>query len=390
MQKSDINTVEKIHQAALKFLVPLNPEETYATIVKEAVKLVQADFGSLHLENHGELERVYSTAPFLYKLKTRKRGFTFKAFKSMKASVLDIKRVGPVHPMLKKMGLKSIVYIPLTNQNKPFGVLSLDSKNHKHFTPEHLQTLKLFGSLATLAIRKTQLYDETRKAVEVRDLFISMAAHELRTPLTTIYGYIQLLQKKISPLNSMESEWTDKLFLEIKRLTTLVNEILEINKIRSGKVSYSFTECSMENILGMAVNNLSVMYPKRKITVNNTLNGLGGKIIGDCDKLLQVLINLLENARKFSPESSIISVALSAKNGYIILEIKDRGKGIAQEDIPKVFDEFYKGKDEFKSGMGLGLFLVKNIIKKHNGSIKLTSRLQKGTLVQVKLPMAHI
>lgn len=384
------NIVGKINRAALKFLVPLTPEETYATIVKEAIKLVQADFGSLHLEEQGELKRFYTTTPILSNLRIRKRGFTYKAFKTKKASVLNIERVGSTHPQLIAMGVKSIVYIPLTNQNKGFGVLSLDSKKRKHFTAKHLQTLKLFGSLATLAIRKTQMYDETKKAVEVRDTFISMAAHELRTPLTTIYGYTQLLQKKLGVEDSMESQWTDKLFFELKRLTQLVNEILEANKIRSGKLQYSFSECNIEDLLATAVNNLTLSYPKRKIVINKKLNGSRGKVIGDADKLMQVIINLLENARKFSSDSSTILVELLAKNGYITINIKDEGKGIAQEDLPKVFDEFYKGDSGNKSGMGLGLYLVKKIIKKHNGAIDIISTPKSGTKVNVRLPLTRV
>src|SRR3989344_2861390 len=220
------NILDKIYKAALKFLVPLNLEETYALIVQEAIKLVKAQNGSIFLMEQGKLNRVYASDPLLYKIQVRNKGTTFNTFKTNKTNIIRVKLLEKVHPEFKRLGVKSIISIPLTNHGETIGVLSLQSTKSEYLTDQELDTLELFGSLASLAIRKTKLYDETKRALEARDLFISMAVYELRTPLTTISGYAQLLHSKLSGSVTPESRWVEELSWEAYRLTLLVNELL--------------------------------------------------------------------------------------------------------------------------------------------------------------------
>lgn len=385
------NVLQKINKASLKFLEPLDLKETYAIIVKEAIKLVDANYGSLALEEEGEFKDVYSTLPI--KVKQRKNGFKYKAFKESKVLVIynkESEKFKKAHPEFNKTNIKSILLIPLSYKRKSIGVLIVNSEKKEYFTKKELGILLLFGSFASLAIKNVQFYTEMKQAVEIRNIFMSMAAHEFRTPLTTISGYVQLLNSKLSSSDSQQAKWVKELLWESNRLTSLVNELLEVNRIKAGQFEYNWSECSLKSVIQTAMNNLSFSYPNRKIEFKNKLNKKQDLVIGDFNKLLQVLINILENAAKFSLENTKIVITLMYKYPDLVIRVKDYGKGIEEKDKSMIFHEFYKANKETDEGMGLGLFLAKTIIKQHHGDISFKSKVNKGTTVELKLPKAKL
>lgn len=241
--------------------------------------------------------------------------------------------------------------------------------------------------MATLAIRKTQAYDETQKALGARDLFISMAAHEFRTPLTTISGYIQLLQSKLSGANTSEARWTEELSWETSRLIILVNEFLQLHNIKSGQFRYHLKECSLKEIAERAIKITRFTHTHHKVILEDNLAGQRDTVIGDHDKLLQVVTNLIDNAAKFSPQGTNIIISLQLHSPYLILTVTDQGRGISKKDLPGIFESFYQGSAK-QGGMGLGLFIAKNIIRKHRGFIKIRTKKGAGASVDVILPPA--
>ncbi len=380
--------LEQIYYSIQNFLEPLSSEELYKLIVDEASKLVKAEWASIHLLNDdGELVRVYTSNPLFYSVKPRKRGQLVKAFKKNTAFVADASRVVAVHPEMAEAGIKSILHIPLPYEHKSIGILVIYSQQTEHFSHEELEVLKLYGSVATLALKKTQLFDETKKALESRDLFISMAAHELRTPITTISGYIQLLKNKFKGKGTTEAKWVEELSWESYRLTELVKELLEINKIRSGQFEYSWKEVKLRSLFNRAITIFKLTNPKRQLIVKDLV--LAGKdpiIIGDFDKLIQAVNNVLENAAKYSNNDTPIFFTLKSRKYDYILEVKDKGRGISKKDLEKVFETYYRAGETQKEGMGLGLSLVKYIVANHHGEIKIFSKEGKGTRVEIILP----
>lgn len=384
------SVLEKIHNSSMKYLEPLSPHRVYPLIVKEAIKLVNADHGSLLLEEKKVFKRVFTTLPF--NIGIRKKGNSYKAFKSKKAFYIHhLKSIKhkKAYPLISKEGIKSIIYIPLLDKKESIGVLVLHSKKERYFSRKELKMLILYGSLASLAIRKSQLHEQTKKAVEVRDLFISLAAHELKTPLTTLNGYIQILNSKTKD-QSRESKWIRNIYRESQRLTGLIQDLLEINRIKSGKFQFFLKECNLEDVVKQAIDNLRFNYPTRKTIFRANVLDLENKIVGDYDKLVQVFTNILENSAKFSKEDTLINVNLKQKDNYLLVEVEDKGKGIPKRDINKIFDGFYKGKNSNEeSGMGLGLFLGKSIIEELHGKIKVDSKLNEGTTVRIFLPLVN-
>jgi signal transduction histidine kinase len=377
--------LERINKASLRFLAPLNPDDTYRSIIEEARKLLKSEHGSILLVENEQFKRVYSTTPHLNEVKVRTRGYTYDVYKTNKPKFFTGADLASTHPKLKEMGVCAVVMIPLSYKNKAIGVMTLQFLNQDTFGTDTLEVFMLFSSMASMAIRKAQLYAEVKEAVEIRDMFIALAAHELRTPLTSITGYISLIKQRLAKEKPIDSEWVSSLSREADRLKDLIEELLEVNRIKSGQLSFTFLKSSLDSIVNQTLERLRFTYPEHVFNYNNKSAG-HGIMKGDYNKLLQAVNNLIENAAKYSPQGSSIDIDLEEDDEYYFLTIKDQGRGISEEDLPRIFDIFYKGKNNHVKGLGLGLYLTRYIIEKHNGSIVVQSQLGKGTTVTVTLP----
>ena len=375
-----------INDAALHFLMPSELQKVYAIIVEKAVELVNGSFGSIILTNDKEMVRVYTSNPDHFSSKVRKGENASKAYYQNKVLVVPISDLSSSHPELVEKKIKSTIFIPLSNRNKAVGVLVVNSQYDIKLKSGDHDLLSLFGAMASLAIRKTQLYTETKTALETRDHFISLASHELRTPLTSINGYIQLLHSKMKDKDTIESKWVQELLYESKRLTNLIFELMEINRIKQGTLQFNLKE-----------NNLNEFFEelkKRVIHLNDReiiFTNLSAKddrmFIGDPEKLMNVFIGLITNAEKFSSPKDPIIVTLQASQSKFLLSVTDKGSGMSREQLAKVFEGFNKFDNQEGQGFGVGLLLAKHIIDFHHGTIEINSRVNKGTKGEVKLPI---
>ena len=173
-------------------------------------------------------------------------------------------------------------------------------------------------------------------------------------------------------------------------MTILVKELLAVNQIKSGKIPYEWQECDLTELISRVETDCSFVYPHREIIFSIETGSIKNIIIGDFDKLLQVFNNVIENAVKFSDPSSKVYVTLRIKNPYYVFSVKDSGIGIDMEDLPQIFDMYFTCRSHTREGMGIGLFIVKDIVDQHKGVIKITTRVKKGTKVEIKLPRAKI
>lgn len=377
----------ELYNASLKLLKPLNTTQTYKTIVNEAVNLVKNAYGgSLILARRGIMERVYTTDPRIKDINPQKHGRTYKAYRDKKVMVLTKESITEVHPEFSKLKITSYILVPLINQGNSIGVLSIYKGRGSKFSPAEIGTLRQYCTLASMAIRKSQLYTQLNNAVSVRNLFISMASHELRTPVTTMYVYMQLLERKIKKGEPVDPEWINTLLYETARLTKLIDELLRVNQIKAGKFTYEFEEIEIIDVIRKTLSSFRANHQTTKVILENALKE-NLKVIGDQDKLIQVILNLLDNAAKHNQWEKPIYLKLSLVNKMIKITVEDNGTGIPKEDQKHLFEEFFKGHDHTKSGMGLGLFVVKKILDKHKGKIKVFSKEGSGTKVDIYLPV---
>ncbi len=367
-------------------------EEIYETVAKEAANILGGKFGTIILDRAKQLERVYSNSPLEFRTKDRFKGNLFTSFKEKKVIPIENEGQKPFEKSLLSLGIQTTYFIPLIFKTKPMGVLIIDSEKKKILDDEEtIEAARLFGYMASFAIRKGQLLEESIEALNLRDLFISLAAHELRTPLTTIGVYSQLLSSRMKRTKDQTAgKWTEILSWEVVRLARLIDELLVLKRIKTGELQYIWKEVSLREILSRTFIDFSLSHPERRIIFTDMLKTTPDITIGDFDKLMQVFINILNNAAKFSDVSKEINVTLNARGSDFIIQVSDLGLGIKKEDLGRIFEGFYKGQGNEKEGMGLGLFLSKNIVEKHKGEIKVKSKVGQGTTFTVQIPRVKI
>lgn len=224
---------------------------------------------------------------------------------------------------------------------------------------------------------------DMRRVELMRTQFVANVSHELKTPLTSIKGFAETL--KIVKDDETREKFLDIINKEAERLTRLINDILVLSNIESNLVAdiEEFLPCT---VLEDVINMMRKAALNKNITLEFEDNN-SELIIGDKDKFYQLGLNLIENAIKYSNDPGNVKILSYNKEGYYCLKVKDNGIGIPKEDIPRIFERFYRvDKSRKKGGTGLGLAIVKHIVKTFNGEISVESNLGKGTIFEVKIP----
>lgn len=237
-------------------------------------------------------------------------------------------------------------------------------------------------------------YDTTReKAIDkMKSEFISIAAHQLRTPLSAIKWVIKMiLDGDAGDLTMEQQELLNKGYLSNERIIRLVNDLLNVSRIEEGKFGFNFEKADFFEVLNTAVSNVESLITKSHQELKIEKPPKLPKIYLDKERMIMVLQNLLSNAIKYTPEYGKIKVVAEIDKQYLHVKINDQGVGIPAEDQPKLFSKFFRAANVVKletEGTGLGLFMVKNIIEKHNGQVGLKSREGKGTEVSFSIPIS--
>ena len=227
---------------------------------------------------------------------------------------------------------------------------------------------------------------ERKKLLEQKNNFINMVSHELRTPLTSINEGISLVAEGIAgPINQQQKELLDIGKQNIDRLSRFINQVLDFQAIDSGSMKFSFGENDIDRVVKEARASLLSLATKTGIQLNLALDESLPLIKFDKDKILGALINLLNNALKFTEKGSI-TITTERGDNIIKVSVKDTGIGIKEEDMPKLFQRFSQVKRK-AGGSGLGLAICKEIIEAHNGKIWAESEFGKGTTLHFILPI---
>lgn len=229
--------------------------------------------------------------------------------------------------------------------------------------------------------------DQKRKLEERKDEFIGTASHELKTPITTIKAFTQLLQKKFSSDKFPEVNlYLYKMDNQINRLKSLINDLLDVSKIQAGKLEFVDREFNLDELIREIAEDMQQIESSHKITVKGEARK---NIFGDRYRIGQIITNLLSNAIKYSPKADEVILYVSSDNQKITIAVKDFGIGVPIEETNKIFGRFYRisGINGLRfDGMGLGLHIAKEIIRRHKGNIWVESTQGKGSTFYVTLP----
>lgn len=235
--------------------------------------------------------------------------------------------------------------------------------------------------------------EEREQAIQIRDLFFSVAAHELKTPLTSLIGQAELLQRRARRDASLAERYAQSMNVIVAqafRLNRMIIALLDISRLQHGKLTLDNELVNLQELVLQVVEEVRPTLMKHTIVYSADEENL--TFHGDILRLEQVIQNLINNAVKYSPNGGTIQVSVHQRVDSLEIRVQDEGIGIAQKDLPYLFDRFFRAHTSQYStifGMGIGLYVVKEIISLHGGSIEVESREGKGSTFIVRLPFVH-
>jgi two-component system, OmpR family, sensor histidine kinase KdpD len=283
---------------------------------------------------------------------------------------------------------------PLRTANGLVGVLGIRPRDAGHFlTSEQRQTLAAFTNQAALAIERAALAEQAQNAEllqateKLQTALLNSISHDLRTPLVSITGALTSLDEQSDSLNEDNRR---SLVLtareEADRLNRLVGNLLSMTRIESGAIKLHLEPGDIQDVIGTALEQLGKRLTKHPVQVNVPIDY--PLVLMDFTLIVQVLVNVLENAVKYSSENSLIEISADLLDDKARIQIADHGVGIPSEDLTRVFDKFYRvQRPESVSGTGLGLSISKGIVDIHHGRIYARAREEGGTVVTIELPL---
>lgn len=250
-------------------------------------------------------------------------------------------------------------------------------------------TYKGNDEVAILAKSFNHMVETLENLEKMRRDFVANISHELRTPMTSINGFIEGILDGTIP-EDKQKEYLMIVKDEVKRLQRLVSDMLDIARMEAGETKLNITVFDICEIVRISVIQLQQYLEEKDINFRASFEQEVMFVKADRDAIQRVLINLLHNAVKFTPQGGQISVSIASNRGKAEITVSDTGIGIPEEDLPFIFDRFHKGdksRGRDKTSVGLGLYIVKNIIKAHHEEINVFSEVDKGTSFIFSLPL---
>lgn len=315
--------------------------------------------------------------------------------------------------------IEASVCLPLFSKDVLIGIIVLGNKiTGEAYTTEDLRLLQSISNQAAVAVQNARLYDQVQdfnrnleqkvqeqtkdiaeksehlqELIKMRSEFLSIASHQLRTPLTAIRGLLAMqADGDFDKLSKTEVKDEQKHMLDsANRLSNIVNDLLKAMELEGGSLNFEFQQVQLEEMLDSVCSDLKPNYDHKELYLkfDHPKSPLP-KIEAEPKMLHEVLMNIIDNAEKYTNKGGT-TISLSTKDDYVTLTLKDTGIGIPQTDRPKLFQKFSRGEKssyQHTNGSGLGLFITKNVIDEHHGTVDITSAGEgKGSTVTITLPI---
>ncbi|MDH4138559.1 MAG: ATP-binding protein [Anaerolineae bacterium] len=277
---------------------------------------------------------------------------------------------------------RSILGIPLRVKDKVIGVLEVLNKiDDKEFTQDDIETLTILAAQAAISIENARLFQQS-------DL-LSEVVHELRTPLTSIRGYSKMLLLAEGIDQEKKLEFTETIHREAVRLGQMVNDFLDLARLESGRTHIAQEPVDMGEVISETLAILQPQATERQVSIALQVPETLPTLIGDPARLKQVMVNLISNAVKYNHEGGRVDIEVQVGEDEFNVAVRDTGRGIAEEDLPHIFEKFYRVDDPEQQikGTGLGLSIAKHIVQVHGGTINVQSVKGQGSTFAFTLPL---
>ncbi len=318
----------------------------------------------------------------------------------------------PVRDLLAELETTSLMIVPLLSRGAVIGILVIAADTaDREFTANEVALAETVAGQIASAVENSRLFAEMQDAKEAavaaneaKSVFLTNVSHELRTPLTSVVGFAKIIRKRLEervfPLVDEDDRSAGRAIEQIRanvdiivaegeRLTTLINNVLDLAKIEAGKVDWEMEPVRADTIVDRAIAATGPLFEEKGIRLVREVTDDVPEVIGDRDSLIQVVINLLSNAVKFTSEG-IVTCRVGRHDAEVVISVTDTGAGISEADQPRVFEQFAQVGDTLTNkpyGTGLGLPICKQIVERHGGRIWVESNLDVGSTFSFTLPI---
>ncbi len=291
---------------------------------------------------------------------------------------------------LRTAAIGSMVAVPLVAQARLLGAIAfVSSTASRVYGPADVRLAEELSQRAALSIENARLYRTARRATQARDDVLGIVAHDLRNPLNSILLHAQLLRNLSAEPTGRAHSATEAIERAAKRMNCLIQDLLDVTRMEAGHLSIQQTRIPAQQIVSDAVEAQRPLADSTSVELRLAVALDLPEIWADRGRLLQVFENLIGNALKFIKPGGYIAVGAAARDGEVLFWVTDTGSGIAQEDLPHLFNRFWQSKKAERSGAGLGLPIVKGVIEAHRGRIWVESSLGQGSTFFFTIPMAN-
>ncbi len=295
--------------------------------------------------------------------------------------------------IMRELRCDSCMVVPIITRGKVMGAISIVSATSEHIYNENdLAMAEELGRRAGIAIDNAFLYEAAQKAIRTRDEFMSIASHELKTPITSLKLQLQMTRKATKPEQAVApspeklAKVLDISNAQVNRLTKLVDDLLDVSRIQAGQLSFNFETLDISQLVAEMVDRYAD-HLKASGCVVSVDAPQKVRVCADRFRMEQVILNLLSNAAKYG-SGKPVEISVRQVDGHVLVSCRDRGLGIPAEMIDKVFERFERvSVSSHISGLGLGLYISREIVRAHNGTIRVESEPGKGSVFTVELPV---
>ncbi len=277
---------------------------------------------------------------------------------------------------------RSILAVPLITRDNVLGVLeAINKRGGAEFTEEDVELLSVLGDQAAVAVQNALLFQQSDLIAEI--------VHEMRTPLTSIIAYADLIQRP-GTAQSQCVQFADIIQSEAERISKITNNFLDLARLESGRASLARDPLDMSTVIRMAVNVLKPQADAKQIMISVDVPATLPSVMGDAQRLHQVMLNLLSNAVKYCRPGDQVTVSARGEDNRLIVSVADTGPGIPTDALPSIFERFYRvpGMEKRAVGTGLGLAITQQIVEAHGGKIHVSSEEGQGTTFTFTLPVS--
>jgi PAS domain S-box-containing protein len=326
-------------------------------------------------------------------------GYVLQSGRSVVIADMNQEKRFVLPAIMRERGLVSGITVVIPGEERPFGIIGAHTVHQRDFTQDDLHFVQSVANVLAAAVERTRAEGIVRlareAAVKANDAkldFLSRMSHELRTPLNAILGFGQLLE--IEELGARQQESVDQIISAGRHLLHLVNEVLDISRIESGRFSFEFEPLAVEDLLGEAIDLMRPLASAEGLAITISPPAMPGSahVLGDHQRVRQVLLNLLSNAVKYNrPGGEVRVCAVPAPDGRSVrLEVVDTGVGIPAENLPRLFTPFDRlgAENTPVEGSGIGLALSKRLMEAQGGQLGVRSTEGKGSTFWIDLPVA--